>query len=230
MVKKKVKSKDDNILVQGEYFKVKKPYTIEETRRLIEEQVEKTCKGLSDEEKKMQLDALTKVFIEGQSPKEAMGIDESVMTIAYTKAYSLYNAGQYSESGDLFKVLVHFDPSNAKYHMGLAACYHLMGEYDLAITIYFITYLCDKTSPIPFFHMSDCFMKLEDLPSAYVALGYCANVSGSDPQYATLKTRCEKMMETIRIQLGQQEEVSPEDTEFFQQYKKSMQEDSSGSA
>lgn len=176
--------------------------TPENIEKMIVEQVAKYGDKLTEEEKKQQIDALKKVFIQGLSPRLAMGISGDFMKIVYGHAYHLYNGGRYQEANDFFKILVQLDPDVPHYHMGLAASYQKLGHYENAIQCYFGLAIIDQTTPIPFYHIADCYEQLNQPLGIIMALGGAVSRSGDNPQYAKIKARSSAMLSGWKSKLG----------------------------
>jgi len=190
--KKKVKSQKNETSIAG----------VEQIEELIKEQVEKNKGRLTDSEKQDQIEALKKVFIEGETPLEVLDLPENFAQMIYKQAYDQYNFGLYKEANQAFRLLCLLDPQAARYHLGLAATNHQMGNYHLAIPIYFASYFLDTTSPAPLYYISDCYMNLKLPDCAYFALELAADVCGDGKKYGQLKTRCYQSMKQIRQNYG----------------------------
>src|SRR5580658_2269831 len=74
-----------------------------------------------------------KMFKEGMSPKDAMEVNPQVLENIYAQAYRLYNTGKYVEASHLFRILIMINSLETKYMLGLAACFHMLKEYQNAI-------------------------------------------------------------------------------------------------
>lgn len=123
------------------------------------------------------------------APRDAIGIDPAHCEALYNQAYNAYNSGQYKEAARLFHLLQLADGLEPKFAIGLAACYQMLEEYKNALTLYATVTMVDPTDPIPHYHASDCYAKME-LPSAAIAeLEMAVQLCGSEPQYAVIKDR-----------------------------------------
>lgn len=180
--------------------------TEEKVVDLIEKKVEQRGANLSEEERKMHVEALKKVFFEGALPREAIGISDDIMNLLYNQAYTLYNLGQYKEANQIFYFLTTMEPTASNYHMGLAATHHKMGEYDSAAKAYFAVATLDVLSPVPFYHLADIYLHTEEPKAAYAVLKTAITRCGDDSTYSKLKGRCYAMMEKIKSDLGVNEE------------------------
>jgi len=97
--------------------------------REIHKGVEALAQHMSGDVEQQVRVAIDKILIEGESMKDLLGLNEQVVEGIYGQAYRLYNAGKYKEASQLFRLLVVLNGTEAKYSMGLAACFHMMKEY-----------------------------------------------------------------------------------------------------
>lgn len=148
-----------------------------------------------------------KILEQGLSPKDAMGLSSQLLEGIYAQAYRLYNTGKYVEASHLFRMLILMDPSESKYVLGLAACFHMLKEYKNAIQTYTMCAILDASTPLPHYHSSDCFIQMKDYLSAIVCLELAIKCAGARPEYAKLKERAMLSLESIKQQL--QSEPSP---------------------
>lgn len=144
----------------------------------------------------------------GGVPKDAFGLDDSMVEALYGHAYQLYSNGHYRKALSFFRLLVQLNATEAKYTMGQAACYHMMKDYRKAATTYSMCGLLDPENPIPHFHSSDCYLQLGDKLSAIVALEMALKRAGDKPHYRTLKERSQMTLQTLKDEL-QQKQVAP---------------------
>src|ERR1700728_1112643 len=61
----------------------------------------------------------------------------------YEKGRLLYKSGRYKQAKDVFEILAMGRPDDAKYKMGIAACFHMLKEYDNAIIFYGFSAMLD---------------------------------------------------------------------------------------
>lgn len=142
-----------------------------------------------------------KMWKQGMSPKEAMGVSNSYLENVYAQAYRLYNTGKYTEAAHLFRILIMFNAMEPKYMLGLAACFHMLKEYENAIQTYTMCSLLDAQSPIPHYHASDCFIQAKEYLSAMLSLELAIERAGSKVEYAKLKERALLSLESLRKQV-----------------------------
>lgn len=136
-------------------------------------------------------DLADKAFKGNLSIKTLAGVSDEKEEAIYGQAYLLYNTGRYKEAAEVFRVLITINSTEPKYMVGLAACFHMMKEYDAAISTYMICSFLDPKNPLPHFHLSDCYLQLKDPISAKTALKAAIEYAGDNPQYKTLKERSE---------------------------------------
>ena len=109
--------------------------------KITEEQIkllDKTVAGL-----------VSKMTKQGTSPKDAMGVNSTYLENIYSQAYRLYNTGKYSEATHLFRLLILLNAMEPKYTLGLAACSHMLKDYNTAIQLYTLSSTLDPQNPIP---------------------------------------------------------------------------------
>jgi type III secretion system low calcium response chaperone LcrH/SycD len=151
-----------------------------------------------------------KVFTQGMSPKEAMGVSDGVLENIYAQAYRLYNTGKYIEATHLFRMLIMLNSLESKYILGLAACFHMLKEYDNAIQTYTMCSVIDPESPVPHYHSSDCFIQMKDYLSAMVCLEMTITHAGNKPDYAKIKERAQMSLESLKNQLNSSSTSAPQ--------------------
>jgi len=151
--------------------------------------------------------ALIKQLLEkGIKPKDIIGLNDTMVEGIYGQAYRLYNAGKYKEAIQLFRLLIMLNAMEAKYTMGLAACYHMLKEYENAIAAYTSCGVIDPLSPIPYYHVSDCYLKMEDKRSALIALEFALKRVGEKPEFAIIKDRIIRSIESLKQEINQEAE------------------------
>lgn len=164
--------------------------------KTTEELIHETVIEMTSKEKPEEVEKIEKmvraVILEGTSPKDAMKIDQKALDMLYDLAYQHYDGGNYKNALLLFVFLSGIDPKNVKYRMGIAASLHMNKQFQEAIDAYLICASLDPKNPLPFYHMSDCFVQLKDLFRAYYFLKTSIVQAKSNPtRYATLIQRGE---------------------------------------
>lgn len=145
-------------------------------------------------------DIMTKMFKEGVPPKDAMGVNNNAVESIYAQAYRLYNTGKYVEAVHLFRVLIMLNVMEPKYTLGLAACFHMLKEYKNAIQTYTMCSALDPTTPIPYYHSSDCFIQMKDYLSGMLCLQMAIDIANGKPEYAKIKERAMMSLESLKQQ------------------------------
>jgi type III secretion system low calcium response chaperone LcrH/SycD len=131
-------------------------------------------------------------------PKRIMGLSDAMVEGLYSQAYRLYNTGKYKDASQLFRLLIMMDSTEAKFAMGLAACFHMMKEYSNALSMYALCGIIDPESPIPHYHVSDCYIQMKDNVSAIISLEMAIKRAGEKPEYQALKDRALMSIESLR--------------------------------
>jgi len=126
---------------------------------------------------------------QGGLPKDLLGINDGMIETIYGQAYRLYNTGKYKDASQMFRLLIMLNPTESKYSMGLAACFHMLKEYASAIELYTICGTLDPENPVPHFHASDCYLQMDNPISALVSLEMAVKRAGEKPQFSTLRDR-----------------------------------------
>jgi type III secretion system low calcium response chaperone LcrH/SycD len=141
---------------------------------------------------------LDSVLKKGMSPKDALGLKDEMLEGLYAQAYHLFNNGKYKDATTIFRLLILLDALEAKYSMGLAACLHMMKEYAGAAQVYAMAGVLDMANPLPYYHASDCWIKLGDTEAALNSLEMVILRSQDIPQFKTLQDRCTMTMEGLK--------------------------------
>lgn len=174
-----------------------------------EEQVRKAAEEIGkqiadDQNYNAEFGAIAKeIFETGKIPKEALGFSDDRIEAIYGQAYRLYNTGQYMDASHLFRLLMILDATEPKYYIGLAACLHMLKDFSNAAQVYITCSVIDPTSPVPFFHASDCYIQLRDRPSAIFMLEMAVQRAGEKPEYQVLKERALLTISNLKKELAQ---------------------------
>ncbi len=139
----------------------------------------------------------------GSTPEEVTKMDPQYLEGLYAQAYHLYNTGNFADAIPIFRMLILLNSMEFKYVLGLAACHHLLKEYENAIKIYTVCSVLDPNDPLPYYHSSDCFIQLQDFFSALVALEMTLKKVGDRKEFAQIKERALLSLEGIKRELKQ---------------------------
>lgn len=160
---------------------------------------------------------------QGMNPQEATGLDPQFVESLYAQAYHLYNTGKYTDAAHVFRTLILMNAMEFKYVLGLAACHHLLKEYESAIKVYTVCSVLDPNDPLPYYHSSDCYIQLQDYLSAYVALKMTLKAAGEKVEFATIKERALLSLEGVQEDLKKTGGVVPETSPLYQSASKGSQ-------
>lgn len=167
----------------------------------IKKATERTGMALKDGHTGTFRAAIEKATRKGTSPKDALGLTDAMVEGVYGQAYRLYNTGKYKEAIQIFRLLIMINSTEPKYAMGLAACFHMMKDYQMAVNTYSIVGIIDPESPISFYHASDCFMQMGDPVSALVSLEMAIKRAAEKPEFRTLKDRAILTVESLKKEI-----------------------------
>lgn len=179
-----------------------------------EKEVQKAIEAVGKQEQPFTYDSLIgilhSILDTGKMPKEALGFSPERMDNSYAQAYVLYNTGKFVDASHIFRFLVILDSTEPKYYLGLAACLHMLKDYEDAAKVYMGCAMIDQNSPIPYFHASDCFIQMRDKGSAILMLEMAMQRSGERPEFQVLKERSRLMIENLKKEIEQSTDVAKE--------------------
>ena len=172
----------------------------------IKKATEELGTSLGKEKSKELQNVASKVVNEGYIPKDMLGLSDAMVEGIYGQAYRLYNTGKYKDASQLFRLLIMLNSTEPKYAMGLAACFHMLKEYQNAVSTYAICGIIDPENPIPHYHASDCYLHLQDPVSALIALEMAVKRAGDKQEYQTLKDRALLTIESLKQEVNKPKE------------------------
>jgi type III secretion system low calcium response chaperone LcrH/SycD len=88
----------------------------------------------------------------------------------YADAFAQYQAGNVSEAIEAFRLLCTRHPLEGKFWFGFAASLQENGNYDEALHAWAVTTLLKPSDPYPHFHAAECYLSLQNLEEATLAL------------------------------------------------------------
>lgn len=179
-------------------------------REQIAKRMEKLKGTLSPKEIHMQEEALVKIIEEGQPIYQALGVSEEALEFMYSYAYNLYNGGKYKEARQTFFMLDFLNPTDVKYSYSIAACCHMNKEYYEAIGMYMKCSLADPNNPVYFWHIADCYKRLNKKVFALLNLRLCIRYCKLNPAFGRLELRAEN--EFLYIEKEVEEEIKNSQT------------------
>jgi type III secretion system low calcium response chaperone LcrH/SycD len=170
------------------------------TKGEMKKDIDQVSKDLMKRFESSFTDFVEKILKKKMLPKDAAGLSNNAVEGLYAQAYRLYNTGKYIEAVHLFRMLIMLNPTESKYVLGMAACFHMLKEYKNAIHTYTMCSLLDPDTPIPYYHSSDCFIQMKDYLSAMFCLELAIQKAGDKPQFAKVKERALMSLESIKKQ------------------------------
>lgn len=124
----------------------------------------------------------------------------------YEKGYNQYKAGRYKQAVPFFQMLTVLNPKQTKYVMALAACFHMLKEYEEAITYYTLAAMFDDLNPLPQYHMAGCLIKLDQPLGAMIALEMGIQRSEGKARFKAICDRMKMMKESLHKELMEKKE------------------------
>lgn len=88
----------------------------------------------------------------------------------YALGFSLYGAGSFQESTQVFEVLCLRKPLEYPHWFGLASSFQETGRYEKALNAWAMAAILDRSSPHPHFHAAECCFSLGQIEEAKTAL------------------------------------------------------------
>ncbi len=155
-------------------------------------------KKLGEEVSSRQKKVENNLFKQAVKPKDLLRMNQTMVEGIYGQAYRLYNTGKYQEAMHIFRYLIMLDSTEPKYLMGLAACFHMIKEFDNATELYALCSALDPKNPIPYYHATDCYMQMKDYTSALLASQTALNRAKKYEEFATIASRLEQTQQTIK--------------------------------
>ncbi len=176
--------------------------TNEETSRLerndfdIDTIVQKLEKTASVKEKALFREAIEKMK-EGSTLYESLRLTPDMLEVIYQHGYQLFQSGKYKEALSTFRILQTLHPEDKRYPFAIAAALHFEKNYVEAAAYYMIYASMDRTDPIPFYHLYDCFLKEKHPTIAENALDEAYRLAKGNPKYHDLKEKIELELKHI---------------------------------
>lgn len=182
----------------------------------IEHMIEKTMDKLSGQLKEREKPAvekmLRKVFIDGKTPKEAIGLTEKELETMYSYGYNLFTHGKFKDARLMMEHLLSLDPQE-RYALGCGASFHQLKDYERAAGYYLLAFQLSKEeqNPLPLYYAYDCFKNLNELRSAALMLEYTIGAAGDKPEHAILKERAMRTRESVFRDIRDNEQKAAEE-------------------
>ena len=158
--------------------------------------------ALSGDHIKKTMNMMWQSMKKGGKPTDMLDISEDTVEYFYAQAYQFYNQGKYKEALYLFQMLTMLEPGVSRHGLGSAACLHRMGKYEAAGQLYIISQPMDPENPLPFFHASDCYIKLKVYELAEFNLQKCLDLCKDKEEFKLVKERSSMMLEACLAQIA----------------------------
>lgn len=177
----------------------------------IKEQIQETLKknkNIPPEEYELHEAALTNIFENGMTPREALGFNQEFLNKVYSFAYTLYQTRKTEEAAELFKWLRAMDPNEEKYTIALMHCFIDQKKWIGATTLQLELAFQNPDDPYPFAKMCDCLLEAGDLSGAMIAVHAAVLRAGDNPKLAQDKEKWQLTYDYIATQLNDTSENS----------------------
>ncbi|MFI0434114.1 MAG: SycD/LcrH family type III secretion system chaperone [Parachlamydiaceae bacterium] len=163
-----------------------------ETKQLIQQALEKVKDGVPSTFLPMIEEALLKIELEGLSPAEAMGISQELIEEIYENGYHFFQSGKFKDALVIFNFLTQLAGGNdPRFTFAIAAAHHHLKNYNEAVGYYMLYEMIHPASPLPYYHLYDCFKKMGNPELALAALMTADKIAGDNPAHAGLKAKIE---------------------------------------
>ncbi len=178
----------------------------------VDDFVEKNKADIPPEAVPLVKQVLTKMQTENLPFKEALGFSPELIEEIYQYGYSLFQSGKYQEALPVFNILRFIDGNDERFTFSLAVTHHHMKNYIEAAGNYMLCELVNPDDPLPAYHLSDCFIKMNQPELAFNAMKMAHQFAAQDPKYAELKEKIELELEHLRSVTNgtkEKQELSP---------------------
>lgn len=142
---------------------------------------------------------------------QSIGLNDDFMKFLYSTAYQMYQSGKFNEAIANFQVLSTFDPTEPKYALGMALCYKEMKKYPHAIEELLQCTSINPEDPIPYWHLYECFVEINEPWGAGSALGAVIYLCDQTQTNTDLKKRAEIALQQVSketLSLSKNEEAT----------------------
>lgn len=92
------------------------------------------------------------------------------VSLLYSLGFNLYQREDYFTSKQIFQRLVLSRPHEKKFWMALGACHQMTRQFEEALESWAMASFIENEDPLPHFHATECYLALESLDDAYLAL------------------------------------------------------------
>jgi len=161
-----------------------------EIKKLVHESVMKVQQMVSPETLPLIEETLLKIGMENLTLCEAMEISKEVVEEFYEQGYHFFQGGKFKDALTIFNLLELFTGgSDPRITFAIPACYHHMKKYTEAAGYYMIYEALHPDEPLSYYHLYDCFKKMNQPLLAYNALIQAKNLVEKEAKYEDLKIK-----------------------------------------
>jgi type III secretion system low calcium response chaperone LcrH/SycD len=129
-----------------------------------------------------------------------LGHSVGMQRVMYHHGHAFYTQGKYEEAIRVFGFLVIADHFDRRYHMGMAACLHMLKRYVEAARYYGIAWLLDLTDPAPPMHAAECQLAIGDRAQARKSLEHALVQARAHARHGHHIPRLEAMLSLVEAE------------------------------
>lgn len=135
----------------------------------------------------------------GITPKEVMQQNNEFLESLYSLAMQYYRVGNWINAATVLRSLIALDPFNAKFSLALGMLLQRTKNYPESITAYRLSSALDQTNPIPYFHLADCYMKLNEKEKALESLDKAIEFASDQMVYEPLVLQAKELKNSCAV-------------------------------
>ncbi len=136
-------------------------------------------------------------LLSGAKLSTVLNIKKDELETAYALAHSHYSAKNYKNAEQVFMYLFKLDDLDARFSMGLAACYQEQNEYENAITYYKHAMIGSTLEdPRPLYHCALCYIKLDKTKEAIALLEAISKINYQE-KFANIYTQAKDLLDLL---------------------------------
>ncbi len=136
-------------------------------------------------------------FDSGKPLKEILNFSDEFIEMIYSHAYFLYQSAKYQRANHLFRLLTVLCPTDLRFYLGVAACFHQEKNYDYAARSYYLATFIDPEDPMAAYYKSDCDINLGNFENAKASLRQVIERGISNPKYHVIVDRARLTLEKL---------------------------------
>lgn len=136
---------------------------------------------------------------ENATLKDLWHITPEMLEYIYSQARQDYLRKDYKKASSMFRLLHTIDAHDDRLAMGIAASEHMLNNWEEAVMWYLKTDRMAIHSPLPQYHASDCYQKLNMPEYAADALRQALEKCKLNPMYKDLQGKIELLLESQTV-------------------------------